>query len=100
MESIRTYLFYKLTVIQKKKRNFYLQTTVGKMAVTFISDKQLGSRSNFHSQGHNKLLPIEQKLFDLQTSNLIYIIVKQSSFTLTLTQGQIMILKVTTNFCL
>ena len=45
-----------------------------------------------------KLLLIEQRLFDLQSSNFIHIIVKPSSFTLTLIQGQILILKVTTTF--
>ena len=40
------------------------------------------SRSNFYSQGHSKLLAIEQRLFDLQTSNFIHMIVPSSSFTL------------------
>ena len=60
----------------------------------------LDPRSNFHSQGHIKLLPIEQRLFDLQSSYFIDIMLWPSSFTLTLTQGQIFILKVTSNFCL
>ena len=59
----------------------------------------IGPRSNYDSQGHNKLLPIEQRPFDLESSNLAQIFLASSPFTMTLTQGHLFDFKVTTDFC-
>ena len=56
----------------------------------------LDPRSNFDSQGHSNIFPIEHRQVDLYSSNFIHIILGPIPFTLTLAQGQSLILKVIT----